>query len=1209
MRIQMKKVLGLDLGIASIGWALIAQNSENEEISHIIDCGVRVVPLSTDEHSEFAKGGSVPTNQIRRKARGMRRNLQRYRWRRHRLYCVLKQLGMMPDQRLMTRLSPLELYSLRSRALREPLSLQEIGRILIHLNNWRGYRSNRREAVKDDEKSHYLKEIKNNEDQLKVEDKTVGQFFAERLHHGERQRIRGRIFSRNTYIDEFNRIWDAQAQYHPSVLTEEHRRQIRDRIIYYQRPLKSAKGLVGTCALEWYYALDKETHQPKYENGRKKIVRPKCAPKSSPLNQECKVWESIHNLRIYRRDRNGRRESQPIALTLEQKKHLFWYLQESKKNLKAEEALRLLGFSTGAYAVDDHTLENNRTLSRLKEVFKKLGIRRDDLLRFDPAIEEVEWDDLETGERRRRLQVRGDFDREPLYQLWHLIYATEDEGDLIRLLEERYGFTTEQAREIAKIDFTSEGYARKSHRALRRLLPHYREGLDYTQACEAAGYRHADYITKAENEARILSERLELLPKNALRNPVVEKILNQMVHLVNDLMTTYGRPDEVRVELARELKQSAQERKKTHELNQKRRRENERIKKDIADHLAIPPEKVTRAQIEKFRLYKEIDGICLYTGERFSLADVLNGDTVDVEHIIPRTLRFDDSYHNKTLCERNINQEKNNMTACDYMRSRGAQEYEAYLERVKAFYEKNGREVRLKYKNLTTTQEDLLQDNEFLQRQLRESQYIARKAVEMLREVCRDVYTTTGSVTDFLRHRWGWDEVIAYLRLPQFREAGLTETISVQNGQKTKEVIKGWSKRDDHRHHALDALVVACTRQSHIQRINELSQNLQGTYGEERRQQLFDIGGRDKKYIAGKAPFSFRQVCEAMNQVLVSHKRRTRVATRSRNCPKGSQKVQITLTPRGRLHEETIYGRIRRYKKVSLNGKFSVAMLDDMAHPHQRALVEARLAQYANNPKAAFKDLDKNPIRYGPNGEKHLRKVTVWEYILVSRKALDPKATGKALERIVDPVVRQVVKDHFEAGNVGGLPFRHVRVENPAKKAIRLPRGYAEPGANHHIAIYRDADGKKHEHVVTFWDAFQRVRIGLPPIITDVAGALEYLSHLPGELPELHLPQNPDWQFVVSLAENDMFVFGLDPADIDLRDPKNRSDVSKHLFRVRKISSGDYWFSHHTETKTVDDTDSKRAGRCKQCSIKSLAGAVKVTVNRLGHIVAVGQPI
>jgi CRISPR-associated endonuclease Csn1 len=120
---------------------------------------------------------------------------------------------------------------------------------------------------------------------------------------------------------------------------------------------------------------------------------------------------------------------------------------------------------------------------------------------------------------------------------------------------------------------------------------------------------------------------------------------------------------------------------------------------------------------------------------------------------------------------------------------------------------------------------------------------------------------------------------------------------------------------------------------------------------------------------------------------------------------------------------------------------------------------------------------------------------------------------------------------------------------------------------------------------------------------------LEHISHLPGELPELHLPENPDWQFVVSLAQNDMFVFGLDPAVIDLRDPKNRSVVNRHLFRVRKISSGSYWFSHHTETKALDGTDSKEAGRCKQCSIKSLSGAVKVTMNRLGHIVAVGQPI
>jgi CRISPR-associated endonuclease Csn1 len=1223
----MKKVLGLDLGVASIGWAITLQDSENEENNEIVDCGVRIVPLDTDEIQEFGKGGNVPTNVVRRQARGMRRNLQRYRWRRDQLHRALHKLGMMPDKRLMTQLTPQDLYALRERALSERLTLPEIGRVLIHLNGWRGYRSSRKEQVEKDGKkqSDYLNEIAENEKEL--QGKTIGQYFAMRLRESADYRVRGKIFKRETYMQEFDRIWEEQAKYHPDVLTGKNRHWIRDRIIYWQRPLKSAKGLVGECALEWYYALDKKTHQPVVlENGLKKIVRPKCAPNSSPLAQECKVWESIHNLRIY--DNTG----QQRLLSMEEKKCLFSALQNEEKNLKAAHILRLLNLSPQHYRVDrlaeDKGLEYNQTRAKLKRIFKEIGFgHRDDLLKFDPEVEEVEWDNPVTGERMHRLQIRGDFDQQPLYQLWHLIYATEDEEDLVRLLQERYGFSEEQAHRLAELDFTSAGYARKSHRAMRRLLPHYQKGLDYTKACEAAGYRHSDYLTKAENEARPLLDKLDLVPKNSLRNPVVEKILNQMVHLVNDIITTYGRPDEICIELAGELKRSARERKKLAQAMREREEKNKDIRAKVVAELSgnIQPESVTRSMVEKWRLYCETGGISLYTGKKLDLATFLCGEAIEVEHIIPKVCRFDDSFSNKTFCEAAINRSKKNMTAHDFMKSQpvaGLQPYEAYLEMLKKLLD-DKKISKTKYNNLMMTAENLAKDTEFLQRQLRESQYIAKKAAELLRTVCRQVRTTTGSITDFLRHMWGWDDVILKLRIPQFREIDLVEKIAIRDGEAIKEIIKDWDKRKDHRHHALDALVVACTRQSHVQRINNLNQILEGKFGKERREELLRIG-RDK-YIAGNAPFSFVQVSAAIENILVSFKQGNRVATRSRNRPKGRKKdPQITLTPRGKLHEETIYGQIKRYEKVPLDSKFNPGWVCDIAHDHQRELVAARLAEYNGDPKKAFRDLDKKPILYGPNGQKRLTHVTVWKYPLVARKFINTNLTRPSVKKIVDRGVWRAVDarlaeeadpkvafKNIEANPilVNGRPVRRIRVENPAEKAIQLPRGFAETGGNHHIAIYRDAEGKKHEHVVTFWDAFRRVRLGLPVIITDVAAALEHISQWAGDLPELYLPEKPEWKFVVSLAKNDMFVFDLDPKEIDFADPINKGTISKHLFKVRKISSNAYWFLHHLETEILEDKASKAANRCKQCSLSSLQGSVKVRVDRLGRIVEVGQPV
>lgn len=1222
--LKMQKIFGFDLGVASIGWAFSIQNIENEELNEVLDCGVRIVPLDTDEVKEFGKGGNVPTNVARRQARGMRRNLQRYKLRRHALQTALRRLGMMPNERLLTQMPPADLFALRERALLEPLTLPEIGRILLHLNLRRGFKSNRK-AESDKEESTYKEQIKQREKELAAHGQTIGQRFATELKTTSGYRVRQQIFNRSTYIEEFDRIWAEQARYHPGVLTEANRRLLRDKIIYYQRPLKSAKGLVGECALEWNYALDKNTHAPIVQpNGLKKVARPKCAPKSSPLAQECKVWESIHNLRVY--DEHG----SEYPLTQEHKRQIFEILQQEEKNLTASRLLRdVLKLSPDSYTVDalvkEKGLESNRTRAKLLSVFQKAGIQRRDLLEFAPAIEETEWDNPETGERIRRLQLLGDFDQQPLYKLWHLIYATQEESDLVRILQERYQLTLEQARALAELDFTSAGYSNKSHRAMRRLLPHYQRGLDYTKACQAAGYNHSNSLTAAENQGRSLLDKLEFIPKNSLRNPVVEKVLNQLIHLVNDLIAQHGRPDEICIELARELRQSAKERQEITKQIGKRERENKQHRQQIAELLKIQPESVTKIQIEKWRLYQETGGISLYTGKMVDCATFLLGEQIDIEHIIPKVRRFDDSFSNKTFCETKINQDKGNWTARDFMKNApvpGLQTEEAYLAMIKKLLDER-KISKTKYKNLMMTAEDVANDVAFLARQLRETQYITKKAREILLDVCHVVRTTTGGITDFLRHEWGWDEVIQDSRLPQFREIEKTKRIWIRKGTQEKEVIVDWDKRKDHRHHALDALVVACTRQSHIQRINTLNQLLDAN--PDRRQRLLQAG-RDK-YIAGPAPLSHARVLEAIDRVLISFKQGNRVATKSRNKIKGMPKPQQqqTLTPRGSLHEETVYGRIRRYKTVPLNGRFDPNWLREMPHAHQRDLVETRLAEHGGDPRKAFKDLDKKPILYGKNKEKRLTQVTLWEYTLVSRKSVGPLLSEKSVTKIVDPKVRVAIENRLQAGggtskeafkNVGEVPIllnqrpvQRVRVLNPAEKYVALPRGFVEPGSNHHIAIYRDTDGKKHEHVVTFWDAFQRVHLGLPAIITDVAAALEQIGQMSGDLPVLHLPENPDWKFITSLSINDMFVFDLDPKEIDFADPQNRSRVSKHLFRVRKLTSGAYWFLHHLETEILEDVDSKKANRCRQCSMNSLVGAVKVKITRLGHITGAEPPV
>ena len=157
-----------------------------------------------------------------------------------------------------------------------------------------------------------------------------------------------------------------------------------------------------------------------------------------------------------------------------------------------------------------------------------------------------------------------------------------------------------------------------------------------------------------------------------------------------------------------------------------------------------------------------------------------------------------------------------------------------------------------------------------------------------------------------------------------------------------------------------------------------------------------------------------------------------------------------------------------------------------------------------------------------------------------------------------------------------------------------LPADYVSTGNNHHVAIYRDAEGNLQEQVVSLLEAVTRVNLGLPVIDKDYK-------------------RNEGWTFLFSMKRNECFVFpdpatGFDPADYDLLDVKNYALVSKHLFRVQKFSNKDYWFRHHLETTVNNNDPALRDITWKRIqSLNALNNVVKVRVNHLGNIVHVGE--
>lgn len=219
----MRKVLGLDLGTTSIGWAMVNQAENNEERSSIIKAGVRVNPLATDEKDAFEKGKAVTTNTDRRLKRSMRRNLQRYKLRSNELISILKEIGWIDDSSILAEhgnKSTFETYMLRSKACTEMISLSELSRVLLMINKKRGYKSNRK--LNADEDGHLVDGMAVAK-MLYDEDKTPGQYCYELVRKGNNALPE---FYASDLTSEFDKVWEIQSPYYPEYLTEEFRKQV-----------------------------------------------------------------------------------------------------------------------------------------------------------------------------------------------------------------------------------------------------------------------------------------------------------------------------------------------------------------------------------------------------------------------------------------------------------------------------------------------------------------------------------------------------------------------------------------------------------------------------------------------------------------------------------------------------------------------------------------------------------------------------------------------------------------------------------------------------------------------------------------------------------------------------------------------------------------------------------------------------------------------
>lgn len=1286
----MKKILGLDLGTTSIGWALVNEAENNEEQSSIIRLGVRLISLENFTQSNgkdikmrkdeaFSKGIGISTRAARRSSRSARVNSRRYKQRREDLKRELREAGWINSDTLLCedgKNTTYQTLELRARAVSEEISLAELARVLLAINKKRGYKSNRklragdegdaidgmniarklyeekitpgqyvnmlykeekkyipqfypsdlrsefksvwfvqsqyfeqltndlynrlqgrdekatwkilaevfglegikREGKRDEQKlenyrwraeaverkmdaerlaivfarinaeissaSGYLGSISDRSKELVFKHQTVGQYLYDIISKDRHKSLKQRVFYREDYLDEFEKIWETQAKFHPLQMTPELKKRVRNKCIFFQRELKSQKHSLDFCTFE-----HEEIEQVREDGSKFHYIKGnKVCPKSSPLFQEFRLLQMLNNLEIIDLSNYSQR-----ILTEKERQTLYTELSLREK-LTKKDILKLLKLSGKSYDLNYEELKGNVTRT---SIFKRLNATL-------PLTGHDELDDkvnvkMRVNTLRRIYKLNGfeenilDFDytleghaleEQPYYQLWHLLYSSEGKN-LNKHIAKICGFKDEEYSKIVEKAILEDGYANLSAKALRRILPHLRAGLRYDEACLSAGYVHSEHSrTKEENDSRILLDHLPAYRSGALRNPVVDKVLAQVTNVVNNIIDVYGRPDEIRVEMAREMKKSAKERQDAVDSIKRNTDNIERIKQLLASEFGIV--NPSRNDITRWRLYEELEanGFKTLYSDTFIHRDQVFSRDFDIEHIIPQARLFDDSFANKTLELVSVNGKKGAMTAYDYMTENSSkEELEQYEKKINTLL-RDGKISKTKHDHLLMRMCDIPED--FIQRDLRETQYICRAASLMLEQVVRSVVVTTGSITDYLRERWQLVDVMKELNLPLYERLGMVR-VDTNHDQKPVKRIEGWTKRSDNRHHAMDALTVAFTKRGFIQYLNTLNANYDKV--------------RTERPLDAPMPLNiFRaEALRHLSQILISSRISQKVGSMHTN--KADNRRE--LTPRGKLHAETYYRKINHNGKEIFVTRKEITPeinLDRIIDKGVREILLGRLAEYGGDAKKAFANLDENPIWMNREAGICLKKVTIQ-----SGKDSNPLSIHEKRDKS-----GKFITD---------------------AKGSRIPNDFVATDCNHHIAFFRDAKGKLHEHIVSFFEAVVRKSKGQDVIDTT------YNSEI-------------GWKFLFSLQRGEYVVFPDDdfaPQELDLTDMNNFAEVSPHLFTVQKLSSKDYNFRHHldpttNEEKALHDVTWKRIR-----SITSLMNIVKVRIDSLGRIVSVTE--
>lgn len=1062
---------------------------------------------------------------------------------------------------------------------------------------------------------------------------TVGEYIYRLLLNDPCQKIIGesvRTIDRKYYLDELHCILEKQREFIPelndrnlyqaciqtlypsndayrnSIARRDFTYLLADDILLYQRPLKSKLSLIDDCPYE--------------KRGGKPI---KCIAKSHPLYQEFRLWQFLSNLKIYCDDVN-------ITDVL----------------LPDEEAYaNLYDFVSVIKDIDENGL------------LRHFGIGKKDLPRY--RWNYVRDKKYPMGETRatllgglRKAEIDDSFfDTKKELQLWHILYSVDDPKQYEKALltfAKKQGFGSQTAdnfvQSFKKLTiFKEKSYGAYSAKAISRLLPLMRrghhwdadaidattrrriehlitgevdetlsssirekfsglhditqcQGLNTWQTCYLVYGRHSEAAdAKKWTRPEDIDQYLEKFRHNSLNNPVVEQVVTESLRVVRDIWRQYGHPDEIHIELGRELKKTREERERLSQAITEGESTNQRIRllltelanpecqvenirpqspsqqellkiyeegvlqsgieipediRDIQKRFTSAKNQPSHAEVMRYKLWLDQKYISPYTGRTIPLSKLFTA-AYQIEHVIPQSRWFDDSLSNKVICEAEVNQLKGRELGHEFIVHHHGEKVslsmggDAEILSVEA-YEKLVKDL---FANNRRKREKMMLDEipeDFVSRQMNDSRYISRLIMHLLSNIvrtededgnCEDSATSknvipcNGSVTDRLKHDWGVGDVWNRIILPRFERMNtltgttLFTTLTTEGHtipQVPLDMQQGFNKkRIDHRHHAMDAIVIACCTRDHVNLLNnEAAKSDKQRYDLQHKLRntgyFIDPKGRKHECFTEFTkpwPTFTDDVYNILQGVIVSFKQNLRVINKTSNHytilsdGKRTTKKQEkgdSWAIRKPMHKETVFGEVNLQLKKKVSVKKALEDVNSIVNRELKDKIkEKKTLGYTNKQVAEYLDKNKDVWSEAADGKievYYYTQDTNDRYFATRKPLLDvmsgcttAAAAEKAIESITDSGIRSILKAHLaaEASNVedafsadglermnrniqtlnGGRthqPIKRVRVFEQANKFSVGNHGQkatkyveAAKGTNLFFVIYTDKQGKR----------------------------------------------------------------------------------------------------------------------------------------------------